>query len=46
MPRAGFEPGITASDPSNTVHVLDRSATATGTADITGLNGTKALRVE
>jgi hypothetical protein len=30
MPRAGFEPAITASEPSKTVHAPDRSVTATG----------------
>jgi hypothetical protein len=29
-PKAGFEPAITASERSKTVHALDRSATATG----------------
>jgi hypothetical protein len=33
MRRAEFEPAITASERSKTVHTLDRSATATGTVD-------------
>jgi hypothetical protein len=31
MPEAGFEPTITTSERAKTVHVLDRSATVTGT---------------
>jgi hypothetical protein len=30
MPRVGLEPTITASERAKTVHVLDRSATVTG----------------
>jgi hypothetical protein len=35
MPKAGFQPAITASERSKTVHASDRSATATGLLTIT-----------
>jgi hypothetical protein len=34
MPCVGFEPTIPASEQAKTVHVLDRSATVTGTSTL------------